>query len=81
MRLIDEVVQEVLNSNLLNEVTHLYLDKKTFSELLTDYENEFEIELLEFDRKPTKEDLEDYLNIKVVIENTGGSKFKLLTKG
>ena len=80
-RLIDEVVREVLDKSLLEEITHMCITPNSYEELMADYADEFEIELLEVGRESSKEDLEEYLNIKIVIGYINDKRYELLKKG
>lgn len=66
-KLIDEVVAEVLDKSLIEEITHLYLTPESLERLISEYAEEFEIELLEVGRKASKQDLEDYFNITISV--------------
>ena len=77
-KIIDEIVREVLDRKAVDDVTHMVIDKKSYKKLLNNYSDEFEIELIEFNRTASKEDLEDYLNVKIIVDKVNGGKFKFL---
>lgn len=79
VRLIDEIVPTVLEKNIMGDVTHLCMTNTSFQELLNDYSEEFETEFFELGRTPSKSDLQEYLNVKIIIgEVDDGTKFKIL---
>lgn len=80
-RLIDQIQFEVTEKNLWGEITHICMSEEGYDELLKDFEEEFTIEYLELGRSPSKNDLQDYLNFPIIIdESVNGEKFKLLAK-
>lgn len=82
MRLIDIMLKEILEKNLLGDISHIAINSNAKKELIKDYEDEFENEVEEQGRKPNMFDLEDYFGMKILIDDkiTGREKYRLLTK-
>lgn len=82
MRLIEIMLNEILEKNLLGEVTHVVINSNAKRELIKDYKDEFENELKDERREPNMFDLEDYFGMKILIDDkiSGREKYRLLTK-
>ena len=81
MRLLDRVWMEIMEKNLYESLTYLQLTKNSLNELLKDYEDNFDSELVDVGRKPSIEDLNDYFNVKIIIDKSEDSEeeYKLFT--
>lgn len=81
MRLLDRVWMEIMEKNLYESLTYLQLTKNSLNELLKDYEDNFDSELVDVGRKPSVEDLNDYFNVKIIIDKSEDSEeeYKLFT--
>lgn len=78
-RLIDEIVTELRDKNLLGEITHICLTPDSASELMRDYQEEFESEFIEYGRSATLDDVADYFGLGIVKEQSlNGKKYQLL---
>ena len=88
IKLIDEIMLEVLNKNLLGDVRILQITNSAYEQLLSDFKEEFEIEYMDMGRDPSFSDLQDHFNLKILItefeENGSNSaeekRYELLKK-
>ncbi len=81
MKLLDRVWMEIMEKNLYESLTYLRLTKNSLNELLKNYEDIFDTELVDVERKPSVEDLNDYFNVKIIIDKSEDSEeeYKLFT--
>ena len=81
MRLLDRVWMEIMEKNLYESLTYLQLTKNSLNELLKDYEDNLDSEVVDVGRKPSVEDLNDYFNVKIIIDKSEDSEeeYKLFT--
>lgn len=82
MKLIDRIVTEIFGRNLLGEYKYISLNKESFKELESDFQYEFGQDYEDFGKVPVKEDIEEYLKMKIIIDDSvdGDKKYELLTK-
>jgi len=80
-RLIDQIQSEIRNKNILGDISYIVLTENSLDELIDDFREEFLVEYMEIGRDPNKSDVQEYLNIPILIEETNdGKKYNLLTK-
>lgn len=65
-RLIDRLQQELQHKNLLGEISCILIKPSSFSELVNDFDEEFQLEYESLGRKPSVEDLEEYLKLRII---------------
>ena len=81
MRLIDELSEDIFAKDVLGEIVCISLSKEGLKDLMTDYEEEFQIELIESGRKVSEADLMDYFGKKIIVEEQeAGAKYSLYSK-
>lgn len=80
MRLIDQMLLEITEKNLLGDIMTISISKDGIDELLVDYRQEFEYEIMEMGRDVNIKDVEEYFGMPIVINNfmNGNKKYSLL---
>jgi len=80
-RLIDEVQSIIIDKNLSYELTHLCITQKGFNQLVADFKEEFRTEYFDLGREASVNDVEEYINLPIVVEEvSNGEEFYVLTK-
>lgn len=81
-RLIDLIFREIHDKDILNEIEYVCFTEKSFKQLMEDFREEFVVEYEELGRDPSKEDVQDYLNLPILIIDfkDDEGEFKLLRK-
>lgn len=72
---------ELLEKNLLNEVSYIILTNDSYESLMNEFKEEFESEYFELNVDPSFYDLQDHLGVRIIkdrLEN--GQKYQILAK-
>lgn len=79
-RLIDRIQYEVQSKNILGEVRYICVSRTAMEELMQDFKEQFVYEYMELGRQPAKDDILEYFNIPILIDDSSRAKKYCLLK-
>jgi len=80
-RLIDRIQSDIVSKGIAYNITHLCITRKALDELIVDFQEEFYLEYEELGRPASRRDVQEYIKIPIIIDESEGDKeYSLLNK-